>query len=331
MRRKAAQPAALDPALFAGLRMPALVGVSGGMDSVVLLDALVHAGFRDLVACHLDHGLRPESEEDAWFVAELASRHELAFECMRVDVAAIALQSGLSIETAARKARLRFFAHAARVHCCPRVLLAHHADDQAETFLFNLLRGSGRSGLCGMRPRSSVEMDGVRLELLRPLLTVWREDLARIAAARGLGWRDDPSNASLEHCRNRIRHKVIPQLNEAMGRDVRAALLRTAELFTGEEDFLVSATPGIPEGPLPLGPLRELPIALQRRWILAWLRAQGLSEIGYEEVEAVRRLGETERPAKVNIAGGHHVRRRAGRIFLEESKPRSATAGERPE
>jgi tRNA(Ile)-lysidine synthase len=319
MRRKAAPPPALDPALFVGLRTPALVGVSGGLDSVVLLDALVHAGFRDLVVCHLDHALRPESEEEAWFVAGLASHHGLAFECMRVDVAAIAAQSRTSIETAAREARLRFFAHAARAHCCPRVVLAHHADDQAETVLFNLLRGSGRAGLCGMRPRSSIEIAGARLEILRPLLSVWREEIARVAKARGLSWRDDPSNASREHARNRLRHDALPQLAEAMGRDVRAALWRAAETFAAEEDFLAAATPAIPEGAMPAALLRELPIALQRRWVLGWLRAQGAEDVGFDAVEAVRRLAVAERPAKANLARGLHVRRRAGKIFLEQS------------
>ncbi|MDQ3624780.1 MAG: tRNA lysidine(34) synthetase TilS, partial [Verrucomicrobiota bacterium] len=113
-----------------------MIGVSGGRDSVALLHALLQRGARALVVCHLDHGLRPESEEDARFVAALAAQWQLAFVSTRVDVAELARQRKQSIETAARDARYAFFARVAAQRGLARLFLAQHADDQVETLLF---------------------------------------------------------------------------------------------------------------------------------------------------------------------------------------------------
>src|SRR6478609_3462356 len=149
-----------------------LVGVSGGADSVALLHLLAAEGFRKAVVCHLDHGLRGRaSAEDAKFVKRLAEKLGLHCEVGRADVRGRMLARGESLETAARNARHDFFAACARNHRCPRVLLAHHADDQAETVLWNLLRGS--HGLKGMRDTQLLVTEaGVKLELIRPLLGI---------------------------------------------------------------------------------------------------------------------------------------------------------------
>ena len=127
-----------------------LVGVSGGRDSVALLHALVEAGFRRLIVCHLNHGLRGRAAAaDARFVATLAARLGLECESEQVDVARLAKKMGQSLETAAREVRYAFFARVARRRRCRSLFLGHHAGDQVETFLFNLFRGSGRGGLGG--------------------------------------------------------------------------------------------------------------------------------------------------------------------------------------
>src|SRR5688572_392440 len=129
----------LDPVALAALG-PAVVGVSGGRDSVALLHLLMVAGARGLLVAHLDHGLRPESAADARFVRAFAASLDCECAIAREDVSALARARQVSIETAAREARYRFFARLARERGLARLVLAHQADDQVETFLFNLLR-----------------------------------------------------------------------------------------------------------------------------------------------------------------------------------------------
>jgi len=167
-----------------------LVGVSGGRDSVALLHGLVEAGYRRLVVCHLNHELRGEAaEEDARFVSRLAHSRKLPVESGRADVAASARQTKRSIETAAREARYRFFDETATRRRCRTIFLAHHADDQVETFLFNLLRGAGPAGLGAMATDSVRTFGRRKLRILRPLLAVWREEVYAYIRAHGLAWR----------------------------------------------------------------------------------------------------------------------------------------------
>jgi tRNA(Ile)-lysidine synthase len=290
---------------------PALVGVSGGRDSVALLHWLHACGFKRLTVCHLDHGLRPESRADARFVRDFAGR--LGCQCVisRASVSALAKRRKLSIETAARDARHAFFARCAKAQRTARLFLAHHADDQVETFLFNLLRGAGPGGFGGMAP---VTVLGP-LTVARPFLAVWREDIEAYVAAHALMWREDASNAELEFTRNRLRHVAIPALGDTMGRDVRRALWRAAELLRAEDECTASQLPP-PPATLETKVLAALPLAIQRRVIHAWLSARRIASVGFEEVETVRSLLSL-RVAKVNLPGGRHARRRAGRIFCE--------------
>jgi len=298
----------------------ALIGVSGGRDSVALLHALAALGFTDLVVCHLDHGLRAESAADAKFVRKLARELKLPCVIEREDVAARAKRGKQSLETAAREARYAFFARVAVKRGCARLFLAHHADDQVETLLFNLLRGSGAAGLGGMNAITSRTVAGVALTIHRPLLGVWREEIDAYVGAHQFDFREDASNADPRHTRNRLRHELLPAIERAFGRDVRRALWRTAEILRAESavlDALIPATAR--EATLDVASLRALPLALRRRLLHAWLRGQGVPLIGFAEVEQVRSLLDGAR-AKVNLPAGWHARRRAGRLFLERGK-----------
>ncbi len=296
-----------------------LIGVSGGRDSVALLHLLFGAGFKNLIVCHLDHGMRAESREDARFVASLAKQLGLRIASARVNVVALAKRKKQSLETAAREARYAFFARVARLEKCPRLFLAHHADDQAETFLFNLFRGSAAAGLAAMRPLATRMVGGVTLQIVRPLLGMWREEIDALIAAHKIAFREDASNTDPRHTRNRLRHEIIPAIERALGRDIRRAVWRAAEILRDEDDFL-AARPELRDLPetLQTSALRTQPLALQRRIIYAWLRAQRVAEIGFAEVEAVRGLLAGRR-AKVNLPGGWHARRRAKQIFIEGS------------
>jgi len=294
-----------------------LAGVSGGIDSVSLLHALVQHGFGKVTVVHLDHGLRGSAGAgDARFVKRLARRLALPIIAARADVAALAREGKLSIETAARQARYRFFAQAARQTRCRTLVLAHHADDQVETFLFNLLRGGG-SGLGGMRPRTVREIDGVHLEILRPWLGVWRAEIEGYAAREKVRYREDASNASPEHTRNRLRAQLLPMLANTFGRDVRQSLWRAAEVLSAQQEWLNQSLT-LDGAELPVTALRVLPEALQRHTIHEWLRRHRIPQISFTLVESVRALlppGATR--AKVNLPGGSFARRRAGQLFVE--------------
>jgi tRNA(Ile)-lysidine synthase len=300
-----------------------LIGVSGGRDSVLLWRALVELGYRGLTAVHVDHGLRgAAARADARFVAKLGKELDTPVEIGRVEVAARAASKGVSIETAARDARLEFLAQVSALKRCRTVFLAHHADDQVETFLFRLLRGSGPAGLGAMRVESLHRAGGRQLRLVRPLLGLWREEIDSYVKERGWKWREDATNADPAHAtRNRLRLEALPALRAAMGRDVRLALWRAAEVLAGEDQLLsnlLEASPPLPPR-LPLARLLGQQVAWQRRVLRAWLTARGATGIGFEEVERVRALlaPGAGTPAKVNLPGNRHVRRRAGVLFVE--------------
>ncbi len=298
-----------------------LVGVSGGVDSTALLHSLVQQGFRKLTVLHLNHGLRgPAGAGDAAFVKALARRLGLPVIAERADVAALARERKLSIETAARQARYAFFARAARETRCRTLVLAHHADDQAETFLFNLLRGGG-SGLGGMRPRAVRVIDGVRLEILRPWLGLWRAEIEAYAARENLRYREDASNASPAHTRNRLRSRVLPMLAREFGRDVRQSLWRAAEILGAQQEWLDRSL-ALDGAELPVAALRALPEALQRHAIHEWLRRARTPQISFGLVESIRALlPPGAAAARVNLPGGKFARRRAGILFIEGHSP----------
>jgi tRNA(Ile)-lysidine synthase len=294
-----------------------LVGVSGGRDSIVLLHWLLARGYRKLVVCHLEHGLRGRAgKADARFVERLASKHRLPTEVGTADVAALAAQRKQSIETAAREARLAFFSRIARRRRCATIFLGHQADDQVETFLLNLFRGAGSRGLGAMRSSSRHG----QLELVRPLLGVWRSEIDRYVSEHQLNFREDTTNRQLGARRNRVRHEIVPWLEKQFGRNLRQNIWRAASIFAEEDAFLESH---LPEGltsaqPLPVKTLRALPIVLQRRAILAWLRAQETPEVDFTLIESVRALLDPKaRISKINLPRDRHLRRRAGRLFLD--------------
>ena len=300
----------------------ALLGLSGGRDSVVLLHLMLAAGRRDLIVCHLNHRLRgKDSDEDERFVRALAEKHDLPCEIARVDVKALAKRKKLSIETAARDARHAFFRRMARKHGTKVVLLAHHAEDQAETILGNMLRGCGLEGLSGM----SVETQLVGgLTLLRPLLSLRRAQIDAYVLEHGLAYREDGSNASLEHRRNRLRHEALPMLAEIAGRDVVPILNRLGGLAQRDESYLDDLARRVLEevrtrdGLHELELLREIDAAVLSRVLAIWLREYcALTGIGHEEIQRAMSVLMPGGPAKVNLPAHKHLRRKAGRLWVE--------------
>jgi tRNA(Ile)-lysidine synthase len=296
-----------------------LIGVSGGRDSVALLHWLISLGYKKLIVCHLNHQLRGRSSDaDARFVQKLAAKYQVDFERGAANVRALAKKKKMSTETAAREARYSFFAEAAKRHRCHTIFLAHHADDLVETFLFNLIRGAGLTGLAGMRNVSTRRIDGVDLTTVRPLLSVWRSDIDKYVHERHLRFREDATNKTLAATRNRIRNCIIPYLEKILGRNIRQNIWRTAMIAAEEEKWIDNEAPDFTNLHLLVPGLRALPVALQRRAIMKWLRTQNISEVGFDVIERVRSLADRDAPiAKVNLPGDRHARRRAAKIFLE--------------
>ncbi len=212
-----------------------IAAVSGGADSVVLLHAL--HGLRDkldmgLGAAHLDHGLRGgEGREDAAFVMDYAASLGLSCVAERADVTAYCRTKGCSIEQGARAVRYGFLRRVLLDQNADSVATGHTADDQAETVLMRLLRGSGSSGLSAIRP----VRDGW---IIRPLLDVTADEIAEYAQRHGLSFRIDNSNEDQDILRNRIRHHLVPLLQREYSPHIVAGLGRLADVIRGEADYL---------------------------------------------------------------------------------------------
>jgi tRNA(Ile)-lysidine synthase len=323
-----------------------LIGVSGGRDSVALLHWLISLGYERLIVCHLNHRLRGRSgDADARFVNRLVERYNqklagqalrlsggrtgkrgarpttggrIEFELGSANIRALGKQQKMSIESAARDARYAFFAEIARRRNCRTIFVAHHADDLVETFLIKLFRGAGSAGLAAMREISTRRIDGVDLTIVRPFLCVWRKEIDDYIGEHRLRFREDATNKNLIPLRNRIRHRIIPYLEKMLGRNIRQNIWRTAIIAAEEEKWIESELRDSTHADFSVVKLRALPIALQRRALLKWLRAQNVSDVGFDVIERVRSLADRDtRIAKVNLPENRHARRRAGKIFIE--------------
>ena len=206
------------------------LAVSGGADSVALLalmaDMQASHGF-DAVVLHVDHGLRSDSADDARFVESLAGKYGLPFHALRTRVRR---RRGESVEMAARRVRLAFFARMTARLGLDAIATGHHADDVAETFILRLARGAGPEGLAGLKPVSHV--DGV--PFIRPLLNVRDADLRRFLAERGLAWREDSTNADISIPRNNVRHVILPFLREHLDPHITEHLCKSAAILRGD-------------------------------------------------------------------------------------------------
>ena len=226
-----------------------VVGVSGGADSVALLHLLAADKDRRhrLLAVHVNHGLRgAQAQRDEAFVVSLCTRWGVPCKVYAPDVRGAAAGRKWSVEEAGRKLRQECFLLAAREFGAQAVLLAHHRDDQAETVLFNFLRGTGLRGLGGMLPVRVFPHPGAPagLKLIRPLLEVAKADLTAYCRSQHLTWRHDQSNEDTNFSRNRIRRRLIPWLEKNFNPALRLVLARAAESAARDEAWLESSPNG---------------------------------------------------------------------------------------
>lgn len=305
----------------ASKRKKFLVGVSGGLDSMALLHLLHRNGFRKIVICHLNHGLRGgESAGDARFVKRVAQRLGFPVEAEKVNLLKGLESSSDSLETFGRKARHLFFAKCGRKHRCNAILLAHHADDQAETVLWNLARGA--LGCRGMSEITDFKMDGRKMSVVRPLLKVRKSELTDWMGDQGLKWREDASNSVNDVVRNRLRNEAVPLLSEISRRDIVPALVRAAETDSQWRDLMDWSVEhaGVidPQGRLHVNAMRGLPEILKRAVFADFIRGVGISKIDQDLLCRCVGLLDVTTAARVNLPDGGCIRRRSGRIFVEQ-------------
>lgn len=187
-----------------------LVAVSGGIDSMTLLDLMRQAFGGRIAAAHCNFSLRgAESDGDQQLVENYCRQHSIPCHTVRFDTEAEARGHGESIQMAARRLRYDWFESLCREHRYDKIAIAHHADDSAETFFINLVRGTGLRGLTGIGDR--------RGRIIRPLLFARRDEITAYAALNGIPYREDSTNATLKYLRNRLRHDILPRLDSASG------------------------------------------------------------------------------------------------------------------
>jgi len=321
------------------------VAVSGGADSVALLFLLLELRPElgiVLSVAHVNHKLRrEESDEDERFVAKLARQHGLELHTCEAPVNgkhtsedASEIRSG--IEAAARKLRYRFFRQLAREGRVAKIATAHTLDDQAETVLLRIFRGTGIRGLSGIHPRIVFEEQGHLFgELVRPLLGFRHAALQEFLHARGQSWREDSSNRSIVFLRNRLRHGLLPMIREEFGEASIEHLAELAEIARAEEEHwkcghqeVTVHSRGAREplhhaASLPLRPLLALPLAAQRRLVRAWLEAYAPDlSISFRLIEEAVDLARGAAGRKLELAGGRdrlrrNLRRGRQKLLLE--------------
>ncbi len=295
-----------------------LVAVSGGVDSMVLLRVMAELsrghGWR-LTVAHFNHRLRGRSSDaDERFVRRTAE--VLGLKCLAEsgDVRAFAKERGWSVEMAARQLRHEFLARAAKSCGAKAVAVGHHADDQVELFFIRMLRGT--SGV-GMRWANPSPMDE-SVALVRPLLGCSREEIAAFARSQGIDFREDASNGSKEFLRNRIRHELIPLLEEKYQPAVRKVVLREMEIQGAEAELATNlAVKWRRQGRKDFA---KLPVAVQRRVLHSALLEQDVSPT-YEMIEALR-CGPS---AEVNVEGGRVVHDGVGGVEVMAAKVATPT------
>lgn len=306
------------------------VAVSGGADSTALLRLLAEAGTElgiVLSIAHFNHQLRgEESDGDERFVGELAKSLELELHASSEDTARFAREKELSLEAAARELRYAFFGKLIGEGRVDKVATAHTLDDQAETVLLRLFRGTGTSGLAGIQPRLKAGSGAV----IRPLLWARHRELLALLEELGQPWREDSSNSEATFTRNRLRHELLPQIAGGFNPEIKDALANLAEIARAEDEFWAAQTAQafvevhrnrqvrVPE-------LLKLPLALQRR-VLRLAAIQAGATLDFRHAERIlAQLGKSQ--GQVELPSGFRAVIADHAICFESAEPRAKPCG----
>ena len=336
-----------------------LLAVSGGADSTAMMHALVHLRpqlpeLHALHIAHLNHLIRgPQAHADAAFVQEQARRLNLPVTVDSADVPALARQTGASIETTARNARYDFLARTARQQNCSKIALAHTADDNVETILHRIMRGTGIRGLAGipsLRPLADFlapppeDQPPQPIMLIRPLLTVSRTQVESFLTQQGIDYRTDQTNLCNDYTRNRIRNQLLPLLRQDYNPALNAALSRlgciaaelTADLERRARQTFQTLLLNQQDNSLSLDarPLAQIPAAQQAEVIRSALLnlPTPLRRIGFEQINSILSLlnDVSPTPAPLQRPAGLTVRLEHGTLIFTLTEPAAALAPPSP-
>ena len=269
-----------------------VVAVSGGVDSMALLDMMRQRPDLRLVVAHLDHGIRADSAEDRRLVQAYAAEHGLPFVYHALELGERAS------EAAARAARYEFLHKVREATGARAVVTAHHQDDVLETAVHNIFRGTGRKGLSSL---------GAGEYLIRPLLHASKADLKKYALANGLKWREDSTNTNLAYKRNYIRHKVLPRLSKSQRQELHGYIKKTRQLNYEIDSLLEEYLRRQPAADrLDRKWFIGLPHGMAREMLAAWLRANGVGKFDRKLLERLVTAAKTLRVGKFMSLDSRH-------------------------
>lgn len=314
-----------------GAVVPVVVGFSGGVDSTVLLHVLYELGPEigvQPVAAHLNHGLRgADSDADQEHCRAFCEKRGIPFRSVTKDIAREASDGGLNLEDAGRRARYSFYREAAEEFGAKYAALAHHADDQAETVLMRIIRGTGTRGIGAM---PAIRSAG-GIFIVRPLISVRKQEVARYAEASSLEYREDASNLDTGYLRNKVRHELMPLLERSYSSSIVDVLCRTAELARdesaaldelGDKAFRKSFRSGTPNERAVLGldALQGIPAAVVARCLriaFAYVRGSASDLYAPNQTDLARLATSAGRARSLYLPGGIRASRSGRELTIE--------------
>jgi len=278
-----------------------LVALSGGADSVVLL-YLLREITDDICAAHINHGLRATAINDEIFVKDLCAQLNIPLKIYKEDISAVAAQENISIEEAGRKIRYQRLQETAAYFNAQKIATGHHQNDNAETIILNLVRGTGLKGLCGI--------PYINGNIIRPLLDMPRKKIDEYISEHNLTYATDETNNTLEYTRNRIRHTVLPIIEEAINPNATKTIAGNAKILQDEEDFLTKVAQAQYEGckegvgSLNIKKLSALHPAITRRVIRLAINELGaLKDITAAHIEDIINLAQKKSGKEIHLPG----------------------------
>ncbi len=303
-----------------------VLGVSGGADSVCLLFALYELQSKwnlRLHVVHVNHGIRPDATEDAAYVRQLCEERGIPFYLYEVSVEELAKQLGCSTEEAGRQVRYEAFAQVMQEQKCQKIAVAHNSNDRAETMLFHLFRGTGLTGLAGIRPK--------REQIIRPLLGLSRADIEVYLQERRISYRHDSTNDSDDYTRNKIRHHILPYAEQEIVHGTMGNMTRTADILAETEQYIeeqvkiakkdcvTEASGEISGFRLQLEAFSRLHEFMKKRLVLELLKelTPEHKDIAAVHVEDVCLLFGREGNREIHLPYGIRARRQYEELFLE--------------
>ncbi|MBC7765859.1 MAG: tRNA lysidine(34) synthetase TilS [Hyphomonadaceae bacterium] len=302
-----------------------LVGLSGGADSVALLHVLLALKpLLDikLLAAHLHHGLRGQAaDDDLAFVQALCEKENVPLFTKKIDIAYIAKEMQLSIETAGRKERYAFFEAVKAQAGATKIAVAHHLNDQAETMLMHLIRGAGMNGLSGMVAKRA---DGI----VRPLLEVTKQEILNYCTGHQLSYQTDLTNNENQYNRNHIRNQLVPYIEKHFNPNLIHTLSHTSQLLTDDEQYLEQTASTWRQthqvgNAMPIDALKKLPMPIMRRALrqMYFATAEYASDLGFVHLQAIIALIENNKTGtQIHLPQNVIAKCSYDRFYFEQQK-----------